>query len=131
MSDSLRNRYTDAPALPANLLLGSVRLLFWLFFHPSAWRNHLKRLDNTLSPHFSLADLRRRQWTNRAVIRFLLMTFFAWPLLVGLALGLLLWLLNMPPNVLFLGVMLGVAVGLLAGLAASIAGSVAIGVTVG
>jgi hypothetical protein len=131
MNDSLRNRYTDAPTLPQNLLLGSVRLLFWLFFHPSAWRNHLKRLDNTLSPHFSLADLQRRQWTNRAVIRFLLMTFFAWPLLVGLVLGLLLWFLRLPSSVLFLGVMLGVAVGLLVGLAASIAGSVAIGVTVG
>lgn len=131
MSDTLRDRYTDAPTLPSNLLIGSVRLLFWLFFHPSAWRNHLKRLDSTLSPYFSLADLQRRQWTNTAVLRFLLMTFFAWPLLVGFLLGLLLWLLALPPNALFLGVMLGVAVGLIVGLAASIAGSVAIGVTVG
>ncbi len=131
MSDTLRDRYTDAPTLPANLIAGSVRLLFWLFFHPSAWRNHLKRLDNTLSPHFSLADLQRRQWANTAVLRFLLMTFFAWPLLVGVLLGLLLWLLRLPTNTLLLGVMLGIAVGLIVGLAASIAGSVAIGVTVG
>ena len=131
MSDTLRERYTDAPTLPRNLLIGSVRLLFWLFFHPSAWRNHLKRLDNTLSPYFSLADLQRQQWSNTAVLRFLLMTFFAWPLLVGLLLGLFLWLLGLSPTTLFLGVMLGVAVGLIVGLAASIAGSVAIGVTVG
>ncbi|MCB9007629.1 MAG: hypothetical protein H6656_09745 [Ardenticatenaceae bacterium] len=131
MNDTLRNRYTDAPTLPGNPLTGSVRLLFWLFFHPSAWRNHLKRLDSTLSPHFSLADLQRRQWANTAVLRFLLMTFFAWPLLVGLLLGLLLWLLNLPTTALLLGVMLGIAVGLIVGLAASIAGSVAIGVTVG
>ena len=131
MSDTLRERYTDAPTLPANLIVSSVRLLFWLFFHPSAWRNHLKRLDSTLSPYFSLADLQRRQWANTAVLRFLLMTFFAWPLLVGLLLGLLLWLLRLPANFLILGVMLGVAVGLIVGLAASIAGSVAIGVTVG
>ncbi|MCP4416122.1 MAG: hypothetical protein GY805_05850, partial [Chloroflexi bacterium] len=131
MSDSLHNRYTDAPTLPRNLLLGSVRLLFWLFFHPSAWRNHLKRLDGTLSPHFSLADLQQRQWANKAVLRFLLMTFFAWPLLVGLLLGVLFWLLRLPASVLFLGVMLGVAVGLIVGVAVSIAGSVAIGVTVG
>ena len=131
MSDTLRDRYTDAPTLPANLIIGSVRLFFWLFFHPSAWRNHLKRLDSTLSPYFSLADLQRRQWTNTAVLRFLLMTFFAWPLLVGLLLGLLLWLLGLSANSLILGVMLGVAVGLIVGLAASIAGSVAIGVTVG
>ena len=96
MSETLRNRYTDAPTLTGNLLTGSVRLLFWLFFHPSAWRNHLKRIDSTLSPYFSLADLKRRQWTNTAVLRFLLMTFFAWPLLVGLLLGLVLWLLNCP-----------------------------------
>jgi hypothetical protein len=131
MSDTLRNRYTDAPTLSGNLITGSVRLLFWLFFHPSAWRNHLKRLDGTLSPYFSLADLQREQWVNTAVLRFLLMTFFAWPLLVGLLLGLLLWLLGSSSNVLFLGVMLGMAVGLIVGLAASIAGSVAIGVTVG
>ncbi|WP_420630391.1 AAA family ATPase [Candidatus Leptofilum sp.] len=131
MSDTLRERYTDAPTLTGNLLIGSVRLLFWLFFHPSAWRNHLKRMDSTLSPYFSLADLQQRQWTNTAVLRFLLMTFFAWPLLVGLLLGLVLWLLNLPTTALLLGVMLGIAVGLIVGLAASIAGSVAIGVTVG
>ncbi len=131
MSDTLRNRYTDAPTLSGNLITGSVRLLFWLFFHPAAWRNHLKRVDSSLSPYFSLADLQREQWVNTAVLRFLLMTFFAWPLLVGLLLGLLLWLLRLPANTLFLGVMLGVAVGLIVGLAASIAGSVAIGVTVG
>ena len=131
MSDTLRDRYTDAPTLPGNLLGGSVRLLFWLFFHPTAWRNHLKRLDSTLSPYFSLADLQRQQWLNTAVLRFLLMTFFAWPLLLGLLLALLLWLLGLPANLLILGVMLGIAVGLIVGLAASIAGSVAIGVTVG
>ena len=131
MSDTLRERYTDAPTLSGNLLTGSVRLLFWLFFHPSAWRNHLKRLDSTLSPYFSLADLQRRQWTNGGIIRFLLMTFFAWPLFVGLLLGLVLWVLRLPVDLLILGVMLGVAVGLIVGLAASIAGSVAVGVTVG
>ncbi|MCB8979555.1 MAG: hypothetical protein H6657_19265 [Ardenticatenaceae bacterium] len=131
MNDTLRNRYTDAPTLTGNLLTGSVRLLFWLFFHPSAWRNHLKRIDSTLSPYFSLADLRRRQWTNTAALRFLLMTFFAWPLLVGLLLAMVLWLIKLPTTALLLGVMLGIAVGLIVGLAASIAGSVAIGVTVG
>ena len=34
---------TDAPELHPNLILGSLQLLFWLFFHPSAWRNHVAR----------------------------------------------------------------------------------------
>jgi hypothetical protein len=44
-----RNAYTNAPEQHPNLMLGSLQLLFWLFFHPSAWQNHLKRIDPAIT----------------------------------------------------------------------------------
>jgi hypothetical protein len=38
----------NAPEQHPNLILGSLQLLFWLFFRPSAWQNHLKRIDPAL-----------------------------------------------------------------------------------
>ncbi|CAG0932483.1 hypothetical protein TFLX_02614 [Thermoflexales bacterium] len=64
--------YTDEPRLHPHFLVGSLQLLGWLFFRPTAWRAHLARIDRTLSPIFSLADLDRKQWRNPALRRFLL-----------------------------------------------------------
>lgn len=127
----MHGRYTDAPLLPKSLILGSVRLLFWLFFHPAAWRNHLARLDVRLPADFCLAALSRRHWRSTAVWYFLIQTFLIWPLLVALMLIVILGLLGLPVTVIFLGVMLGVAFGVMTGLAASLAGSVAVGVAIG
>lgn len=48
-----KDAYTDAPDLHPNLLLASLQLLFWLFFHPTAWRNYITRLDPDLHPDFN------------------------------------------------------------------------------
>ena len=131
MRSDLNQRYTDAPQLQKNLLIGSVRLLFWLFVHPAAWRNYLARIDPSLPPDFCVAQLGRHHWKNIPLLRFLLMTGFAWPIIVAIFLILILLLLNLPTTTIFLGVMLGVAVGVILGLAATVAGSVAISVPVG
>jgi hypothetical protein len=131
MSEQLTNSFTDAPRLQHNLLTGSVRLLFWLFVHPSAWRNHLLRLDPSLSPTFSLLQLQWSQWKRWALWRFLIMTFLAWPPMVALLLFIALSLLDLSNDLIFLGIMLGIFVGLVVALAASIAGSVAVGVAIG
>lgn len=131
MRSDLHRRYTDAPSLPKSLFLGSGRLLFWLFFHPAAWRNHLARVDIRLPADFCLADLSRHHWRSTAVWYFLMQTFLIWPMLVAAILVLVLVLLGLPLTIIFLGVMLGVAFGVVAGLAASLAGSVAVGVTIG
>ena len=39
------------------LLLTPFQMLFWLIFHPSAWRHYINRIDPTLAPDFALADL--------------------------------------------------------------------------
>ncbi|NJN54839.1 MAG: NAD(P)(+) transhydrogenase (Re/Si-specific) subunit beta [Anaerolineae bacterium] len=127
----LHRRYTDAPPLPKSFFLGSTRLLFWLFFHPAAWRNHLARLDIRLPADFCLANLNRGHWRSTAVWGFLIQTFLIWPMLVAVLVAATLALLGLPLTTLFLGVMLGVAFGMVAGVAASLAGSVAVGVTIG
>ncbi len=58
------NHYTDSPDLHPNLILGGFQLLFWLFFHPSAWRNYVARIDPNLRPDFCLTELGREQWRN-------------------------------------------------------------------
>lgn len=107
--------YTDAPEQHPNLILGSLQLLFWLFFHPSAFRNHLKRIDPALRPD---AELRRSrlQWRNPALWRFLLQGYLVLPLLVYLTLGTVLWILDESIAKIALGVVLNVARGMMLGL---------------
>lgn len=131
MRTDLKQRYTDAPQLPNSLIIGSVRLLIWLFFHPSAWRNHLARLDSSLSPDFCLAELNRNHWLDTAVWRFLAQMFLAWPVIIASFLGIILTLFNLPPTTIFFGIMLGVAIGMITSLATSAVGSLAVGVTIG
>lgn len=131
MRDNLQNRYTDAPRLPANLLIGSVRLLFWLFVHPTAWRNHLARIDPHLPPDFCLAELPNQTWRRADFWRFLVMMGLAWPVLTAVSLAGFMLLLNLPGTAVFLGVMLGIAVGVIAAIAASFAGSLAVSVPIG
>lgn len=123
--------YTDAPPLKRNLLLGSLQILFWLFFHPTAWRNHVARIAPDLPADFSLVQLKRGHWRGRAVWRLLLLSFLVWPILVAVIIGLFLSLFNLPPQNLVFGIAVGVAAGVLVAFTASLAGSVAIGVAVG
>ena len=85
------NGYTDAPTLHPNLVLGSLQLLGWLFFHPTAWRNHVARIDPTLRPDFALIELSRIQWRNPALRRLVLQSCVAWTVLLGLLVAALTW----------------------------------------
>jgi hypothetical protein len=140
----LKNAYTDAPEPHPNLILGSLQLLLWLFFHPSAWGNHAARIDARLSPSFTLAELNRVQWSSRALHRVLLQGYVIWPLLVGLSTALTLWLRGgtigrpMITSVLYaitldlaLGLMVGGGIGVAVGIAAGTAVGMAVGVVGG
>ena len=131
MSDTQQNAYSDAPWLQENLLAGSIRLLFWLFFHPSAWRSHLNHVDASLRPDFCLAELKSWQWQNPALIRLLISTHLTWPFLTAGFIVLGLRWLNVSLTSVLVGVILGLAAGIVSALLTSIAGSVAIGVPVG
>ena len=95
-ANNLKNAYTDTPELHPNLILGGLQLLFWLFFHPSAWRNHIARIDPDLRPDFCLAELSRLQWHNPALRRLLIVGYAVLPLLAGLLAGVTLWILGRP-----------------------------------
>lgn len=125
------SRFTDAPWLHRSLVWGSFQLLFWLFFHPAAWRNHLFRLAPDLSPHFCLLELRGSHWRQFAFGRWLVMHFMAWPLVAAGVIALGLGGMRTPPESVLLGVILGVAVGLVTSFAASFAGSLVVGTAVG
>lgn len=129
------NAYTDAPELHPNLLLGSLQLLCWLLFHPSAWRNHVTCIDPTLRSGFTLTELSRAQWRNPALRRLLIMGYVLWPLLVGLLVSLVLWVLSLPGEKIVYGMAIGVgssvAIGVVGGVGVSTAGSLATGVVGG
>ncbi|MEH2418059.1 hypothetical protein [Nostoc sp.] len=72
-----------------------MQLLFWLVFHPSAWRNYLKRIDPILDTDSSLIILLRQgRWRNFALWRLLIQGYFILPILAGLLLGLVVWMLG-------------------------------------
>ncbi|MCA9930451.1 MAG: hypothetical protein KC419_18335 [Anaerolineales bacterium] len=126
-----QNAFTDAPWLQENLILGSIRLLFWLFFHPSAWRSHLNHVDASLPANFCLAELRQWQWRNPALLRLLIAMFLVWPFLLAGLIAVILRLFSLPLSSILLGVILGVAFGIVSGLLVSVAGSVSVGAPVG
>jgi hypothetical protein len=122
------NAYTNAPQQHPNLILGSLQLLFWLVFRPSAWRNHVQHIDHILNTDPSLIILLRQgRWRNPSLWRFLIQGYFILPILANLLLGLVLWMLGEPiANIAF-----RVAVGVAFGVAVSVAVGVAFGVAVG
>ncbi|WP_298912124.1 AAA family ATPase [uncultured Nostoc sp.] len=109
-----RNAYTYTPEQHTNSILGSLQLLFWLFFRPSALRNHLERIDPALDSNSSLIILLRQgRWRNLALWRLFIQGCFILPILANLLLGLVLWTLGEPiANIAFrvaFGMALGVA----------------------
>jgi hypothetical protein len=129
----ISNAYTHAPHQYPNLYIGTLQLISWLFFHPTAWRNHIARIEPSLRPDFTLAELTRAQWRNRALLRLFLQGYIVWPLNMGLCIGVLLLLLGMSPEIVLtncvgavivggiFGLMLGVTVGVAVGMASVIA----------
>jgi hypothetical protein len=123
---NLTDAYTHTPKLHPNLLLGSLQLLAWLFFHPLAWRNHLARLDPTLPSNFAVTDLKRSHWGNPQVRRLLWMVYGVLPGLAGLLAGLGLWLLGVPGE----HIALGLGAGVVFGVGIGLTGSIVVGIAV-
>lgn len=86
--------YTQAttPAPHSNLILGSLHLLFWLFFHPTAWRQYLAGIEPALLPGFGLLELQKAHWRNALVRRLLIQGLIILPFVAAWPVGLVLWL---------------------------------------
>lgn len=115
---SLKNAYTDVPELRDNSVLASLQILVWLFFHPSAWRNHIASVDPGLRPDFCLAELSRAQWCNPALRRLLLRGYVVGPLTLSLVMVLAMVLLGTESSDTAFGVSFVLSWGLTFGLAA-------------
>ncbi|OCQ92703.1 hypothetical protein BCD64_08100 [Nostoc sp. MBR 210] len=126
-SNLLHNAYTNAPEQHSNLILGSLQLLFWLFFRPVAWNNHLKHIHPNLDSLSSLITvIRRGGW--RVIIQGNIIV----PILANFILGLVLFILGLPvETIVFRRVAQGVAGGVAIGIAQGVAFSVAQGVVFG
>ena len=70
--------------LSANPLAGSLQLLVWFFFKPSAWRACLQQIDPALTPHFCLAELTDLHWQHPLLRRLLAYGYGVLPILCGL-----------------------------------------------
>ncbi|RAM52157.1 MAG: ATP-binding protein [Hapalosiphonaceae cyanobacterium JJU2] len=89
-----RNAYTHAPEQHPNLILGSLQILFWLIFRPTAFRNHLKRIDPALDlEHHHESPIR---WRNPSLWRLFLQIYLILPLFINLIVGLVQWVLSQP-----------------------------------
>ncbi|MEM7332856.1 MAG: AAA family ATPase [Chloroflexota bacterium] len=131
MSQVESDSYSNSPILQDNLVLGSFRLLFWLFFHPAAWNNHIKQIDLTIRPDFSLTELPRYQWKNGRLWRVIFQSYLAWPFVVTAIVILLGRLANQSAQTILINVVLGISLGLAISVTVGLASSVALGVPVG
>jgi hypothetical protein len=129
--DVPRNAYTDAPEQRPNLILGSLQLLFWIFFRPSAWRNHLIRINpdlNRKSPSWS-----HLRWRNWALWKLLIQGYLLLPLLFNLPFSFFLILLGLGESIeiFVLCILISLAFSAAFGVAVSVALSVAFSLTFG
>src|SRR5919199_3560492 len=128
--DVPRNAYTDAPEQRPNLILGSLQLLFWVFFRPSAWQNHLKLIDPALDRESN--SKRGLRWQNPALWKLLIQAFLVLPVVANsIVVALVLWLLGAPVEKIVSGVAWGVAPGMAWGVALRVALGVALGLASG
>lgn len=79
-----RGAFTDSPNLHSNPVLGSLQLLLWIFFHPSAWLSYLSRLGLPADSSFFWLRLRNNQWKSRSQLKLLFLTSFILPVLASL-----------------------------------------------
>lgn len=130
-ASQVQNRYTDSPELHPNLVSGSLHLLFWIIFHPSAWEHHITRIDSTLSAVFTLTDINRKQWRSPAIRRLMIQSYLVLPLLAGATLTPILWLGNVSPNELLVTTLHFTAIVFIMNLFYSLAVSFATGIVGG
>lgn len=126
-----RRYFTDSPPLRPSLWLGSFQLLFWLFFHPAAWRNYVNQIDPLLQPDFCLADVRSGQWRRWTFWRFLFLSHLAWLTLAAFLMTAVLQIAGASVEGVIIGVSVGLATGLAAGVMTGIVGSWAVSAAVG
>src|ERR1700712_441991 len=107
--------YSHAPPLHRNVLLGTLQILAWLLFHPSAWRSYVERIAPPLAADFCLSQLSRAHWRDPALRRLLFRGHVVAPLVASVAILIEMWALGVPPGPLLLRFVTSLAVGIIGG----------------
>ncbi|HLO86741.1 MAG TPA: ATP-binding protein [Nostocaceae cyanobacterium] len=81
--------YTSTPEPFSNWLLGSLQLLFWFVFRPTAWNKYIQQTISCISYISSFNNLR-----NSKLLQSLIQFYVIIPILTNLTLGLVLWRLG-------------------------------------
>jgi hypothetical protein len=113
--------------LHRNLFVSSLQLLGWLLFKPSAWGNHLARIDPSLKPDFTLLELHQTQKRNALLRRTIFVARFVRSCGVFILVSLSLVVTGASSE----NVAFGVAVGMGVGMASAMVGDVSAGMAVG
>jgi hypothetical protein len=122
------NAYTNSPSQHPNLLLGSLQMMFWLVLRPSAWKNHIQKIDLSLDKNFLLLELLTSQrWEKEQTSRFIIQVFIILPTLLNLTGGAVFLSLGAPPVQVLLGLAIGMSVGILGGIVVGMVFGVAVG----
>ena len=122
--------YTDAPKQHPNLILGSLQLLFWLFFRPKAWRNHLEYIDSQWD-NSKLQKLLAQIYIIIFVFTVLLILTFLLLAVDDVTMAVAVAVAGTVAGGVALAVALAVAGGVAGGVAGDAAGGVAVAVTGG
>jgi hypothetical protein len=133
------NTYTNSPLQSPNLFLGSLQLLFWLVFRPSAWENHIQHLDPSLKKNFSLFTVFNSQrWQQKKIQQFLFQALIILPILSSLVAGAYpIFILELSASSMLYRMIFGVVfftvgsstLGMVFGILGGISGSLTLGIT--
>ncbi|MBV6623912.1 MAG: hypothetical protein KI793_13415 [Rivularia sp. (in: Bacteria)] len=76
--------YTHTPQQHPNLILGSLQLVLWMFFHPQAFRNHLKSIHPSFTANISFITVLQKLdiFKISAMWKFILQGLLILPLLL-------------------------------------------------
>jgi hypothetical protein len=112
-------------------LVATLQLCAWLFFSPSAWRNHIARIAPVLQPDFSVAKLTAADLRNPPLRRVLLLGYLLAPTLMGVLLTIELIALRVPLHFIVVRVSACVIMAVAGGLTMGAGSFAAVGIAAG
>ena len=80
----MSKNYTNDINIHSNFVIGTMHLLFWILFHPTAWKLYISHIDSSLCANFSLYELTYVQWKNSNLRYLILRCCFIIPFIMNL-----------------------------------------------
>jgi hypothetical protein len=103
LSNPFTKIYTNPVQPHSNLVIGTIQIVFWLFFHPSAWSHFISTINPNLRSDFYLAELTKKDLKNPIFKKFCVQIYILLPIILIILVS----LIKIPLNTLFQGFPLG------------------------